>query len=107
MTCTLGDPDGHGEVAAVDARVKRDLGPLATTAGKDGSITVDAGSMAAANDQDRLGWAVAHWAVAVSSPLQVVEVDHMGRRWQRSTGKWTPVDGTPGAAGQVRIVLAP
>jgi hypothetical protein len=106
VTCTLGDPTKAGDPAAVTARITRDLGTLPTAVGADGSITVDATPMATANDADRLGWAVAHWAVAVAAPLEIVEVDHMGARWDRATGLWTTVKGAAGTPGQVRVVLA-
>lgn len=110
VSCTLPEPDGAGDPAAVQARVARDLGALTTSVGADGAVLVDASSMSAdGSDLDRMGWAVAHWAVSVAEPLQVVEVWHAGRSWLRQEGVWSPADATSAAdavVGQVRIVLA-
>ncbi|MCU1430988.1 MAG: hypothetical protein JWP95_93 [Actinotalea sp.] len=106
VTCTLREPDGVGDPAAVTARVHRDFGALTTSVDDAGAVVVDAGSMATGDDAARLGWAVAHWAVAVAQPLQVVQVQHEGTTWDRATGAWGPVEGQAGPPGQVRIVLA-
>lgn len=110
VTCTLPGPDGAGDAAAVQARLVRDLGALPTTVTDDGAVLVDASPMSAdGSDLDRMGWVVAHWAVSVASPLQVVEVSHAGRTWVRDDGAWQPADASAAAdavVGQVRIVLA-
>lgn len=106
VTCTLDDPEGPGDAVAVAARVERDFGPLGTSVDAEGAVLVDASSMATGDDAVRLGWAVAHWAVAVASPLEVVRVEHETTAWDRDTGTWAPSEGAPLAAGQIRIVLA-
>ncbi|NTW38620.1 MAG: hypothetical protein HGA44_01835 [Cellulomonadaceae bacterium] len=106
VTCTLPDADGPGDPAAVVARIDRDLGLVATVA-DDGTVLVDASPMAGAPaDAVRLGWAVAHWAVAVASPLEVVEVSHAGSTWVRSDAEWSSTPDDVLADGQVRITLA-
>ena len=106
LTCTLGDPEGPGDAAAVTERVRRDFGDLPASTADDGSVVVDATPMATGDDGVRLGWAVAHWAVSVAGPLNVAGVEHAGSRWDRATGTWTAVEGAPGVGGQVRILLA-
>ena len=107
LTCTLDDPDAVGDPAAVVARVARDLGPLATSVGTDGVVEIDASSMAAVpQDAERLGWAVAHWTVAVAAPLQIVSVQTADRTWDRAEGAWLRSEGTPVPTGLVRVTVA-
>jgi len=51
---------------------------------------------------------VAHWAVAVAAPLQVVQVSHAGSTWVRADATWSAADTAAPVdpVGQVRIVLA-
>jgi hypothetical protein len=107
ITCTLDEPDGPGDPAAVSARIARDFGALPVVVDEAGVVVVDASGMASGEDADRLGWALAHWAVAVASPLQVVQVQVGAWAWDRAEGTWAPTDGEAAPAGQVRIVLAP
>lgn len=111
VTCTLGDADGPGDVEAVVARAQRDLGIPATVAGS--GVVLDAAPLVAAPEHaERVGWAVAHWAVAVADPLQIVSVTHAGAVWSRDTGTWSTSGPTPSgdaaslAPGQVLVVLA-
>ena len=50
------------------------------------------------------GWALAQWAVARASGLQVVSVETDGRRWERAHGDegWTVAPGSA-AAGTVVV----
>ena len=105
VTCTLPDSDAKGDPALFTARVARDFGALPTSVEADGSILVDATSMATADDADRLGWALAHWAVSVAATLQVIEVEHVGVTWDRAEGAWAASPDAAGPSGQVRIVL--
>ena len=106
ITCTLPGTDGAGDPAVVTARVARDFGALVTSVDPDGSILVDATSMATADDDERLGWAVAHWAVTIAGPLDIIAVEHAGVTWDRAEGEWTRSQDPAGQPGQVRIVLA-
>lgn len=115
VTCTLDDPEAAGDLQAVVARAQRDLGITATPAQPAGSgglgVVLDAAPLVAAPEHaERVGWAVAHWAVAVAQPLQIVSVEHAGSVWSRETGTWSvPTEsptGTTLAAGQVLVVLA-
>ena len=107
ITCTLGEPDGVGDPQGVVARVERDFGGLSTAVTTDGVVQVDATSMAGSpEDGERLGWAVAHWAVSVASPLDITLVQHTDRTWDRGAGAWVRNEGEPVPAGQVRITVA-
>ncbi|HWS58979.1 MAG TPA: hypothetical protein VN257_10595 [Actinotalea sp.] len=108
VTCTLRAPEAPGDPAAVQARAARDLGAVPTSVTDDGAVLVDASQMSGdGSDLERLGWAVAHWAVSVASPLQVTEVSHAGWTWLREDGTWQPAAEEGAApAGQVRISLA-
>ena len=107
ITCTLDEPDAAGDPQSVVARVARDFGGLTAVVDADGVIEVDATSMAGSPaDGDRLGWAVAHWAVSVASPLEITLVQHTDRTWDRSQGEWVRNEGEPVPAGQVRITVA-
>lgn len=111
VTCTLHDPDGAGDPQALADRALRDLGVPATIA--DAGVVLDAAPLVGApEDAERVGWAVAHWAVAVAEPLQIASVTHAGTTWTRGTGTWAPTtadgmpDGVTLTAGQVLVVLA-
>ncbi len=108
VTCHLPDADGAGDPAAVVARAQRDLGITATTAGA--GLLLDAAPLIAEPEHaERVGWAVALWAVTVAEPLEIVEVDHAGQVWSRDTGAWAPAATdapTPPPAGQVLVRLA-
>ncbi|WP_231494794.1 hypothetical protein [Cellulomonas sp. KRMCY2] len=107
ITCTLDEPDAAGDPQSVVARVARDFGGLTTVVDADGVVEVDATSMAGSpEDGERLGWAVAHWAVSVASPLEITRVQHTDRTWDRSEGAWVRNEGEPVPAGQVRITVA-
>jgi hypothetical protein len=106
VTCTLPEPDGAGDPAAVAARVERDLGLTAVPV--EGGVLVDATPLGADPEHaERLGWGVAHWAVAVAEPLRVTSVEHAGRVWDREDG-WgqRPGDDEPLAPGAVLVGLA-
>jgi len=109
VTCTLGDADAAGDPQAVVARAQRDLG-ITATPGEAGVVLDAAPLIAAPEHAERVGWAVAHWAVAVAQPLQVVSVEHAGSVWSRDTGTWStptaPPSGSTLAPGQVLVVLA-
>lgn len=109
VTCTLPDAT-DADVAAVQARVERDLGLTATATGPDAAgattVTVDARGLPGGDAQpERLAWAVAQWAVAVAEPLGLTEVRVGDQAWSRSSGAWAAAASTV-PAGQVELVLA-
>ncbi|MCL3862597.1 hypothetical protein [Actinotalea sp. K2] len=107
VSCTLREPGGPGDPAALLARAERDFGALTGAVGQDGAVLLDHSALAGAQDDvDRLGWAVSQWAVAVASPLEVVEVEHAGQVWTRDSAGWSVSDREGPPTGQVRVVLA-
>jgi hypothetical protein len=110
VTCTLPAAGAPGDPQAVLARLDRDLGLAGVAEGV--TVVVDAAAVPGADqDGDRAGWAVAQWAVAVASTLDVVEVRHAGQVWSREAGTWSPADGATRGAGtadatQVAILVA-
>ena len=57
---------------------------------------------------ERLGWAVAQWAVAVAEPLGLTQVATAGQVWDRTDASWTAATAAyASATGQVRLTLAP
>jgi hypothetical protein len=125
LTCTLAPADEAGTVAAVAARIARDLGELPATsdeadaeAGTPATVLVDASTLAP-DDALRGAWALAQWAVAVADPLAVDAVQVSDQVWRRGTDGWhalgtlatgasddTPVPAPALGAGQVRLTLA-
>lgn len=108
VTCTLDEADGAGDPQAVVDRAARDLGITATAT--EAGVVLDASALVAAPEHaERVGWAVAHWAVTVAAPLEITAVEHAGSVWGRDSGVWSPVP-TEGAAalapGQVLVTLA-
>lgn len=104
VTCTLPDAAAPGDPQAVLARLDRDLGLPGAVEGP--TVTVDPAAVPG-QDPARTGWAVAQWAVATASTLDVVEVRHAGQVWSRDTGVWAPAaeaDGAPATA--VAILVA-
>ncbi|WP_447925961.1 hypothetical protein [Georgenia muralis] len=85
------DPTVPQRLARVAERVERDLGLTATvTAG--GVLAVDATALPGGRDPspDRLGWAVAHWAVATATDTGAEAVVVDGRAWVRADEEgWT------------------
>lgn len=107
VTCTLDQPDGPGDPQAVVDRAARDLG-LAAVVREDGAVVLDATPLGASPEHaERLGWGVAHWAVAVAHPLALTGVEHAGAAWDREDG-WghRPSDAPALAPGQVVLHLA-
>lgn len=107
ITCTLDEPDGPGDPAALTDRALRDLGIPATS--HETGVVLDANPLAPTPaDTERVGQAVAHWAVTVALPMRIVSVEHAGQIWQRESGVWEPTPtGTSGLpAGLVLVVLA-
>lgn len=105
VSCTLPEPEGPGDPALLAARLERDLG-LAVTAAGPGAVEVDARSLGAEADAERMAWIVAQWAVAVASSQEVVAVQHSSTAWQRDSGTWEAAEGDPLPAGTVRVTLA-
>lgn len=119
VTCALDQPAGPSDPAAVTARIVRDLGvtPASATA-DDGTVTlvVDARGLGPADQADRLGWAVAQWAVATAQPLALTAVAVDDRTWTRAAvvrvgdgtvagPAWTTTP-APLENGVVRLTLA-
>ena len=107
VTCTLAPPDGPGDAQALLARAQRDLGIGGTVT--EAGVVLDAATLIASPDQaERVGWSVAHWAVAVAQPLAVTEVRYGTSVWDRAEGTWRVVQDAPTdlAPGQVLVVLA-
>lgn len=107
VTCTLPPADGPGDTQAVLGRLDRDLGVAAVAEGA--AVLVDPGAVPGAEqDAARAGWAVAHWAVASASALDVVEVTYAGQVWTRADGAWAadPEQGDADAPPGVRITVA-
>lgn len=106
VACTLPDAGRPGDPDAVVDRIGRDLG-LAAVVTPDGAVEVDASAMAATQDaRPRVGWAAAHWAVAVAGGLDVAGVQHAGMTWDRGTGAWEQDESAADSPGIVHIVLA-
>src|SRR5690606_19100669 len=96
-----------GDPQAVVDRAARDLG-LAAVVREDGAVVLDATPLGASPEHaERLGWGVAHWAVAVAHPLALTGVEHAGAAWDREDG-WghRPSDAPALAPGQVVLHLA-
>ena len=107
VTCTLAPPDGPGDAQALFARAQRDLGIGGTVT--EAGVVLDAATLIASPDlAERVGWAVAHWAVTVAQPSAVTEVRYSTSVWDRAEGTWTVVPDAPTdlAPGQVLVVLA-
>lgn len=98
--CTLGEPDGTGDVDAVVALLEKDFGIEADPAGR--SVTVRA-------ESDDAAWALASWAVARATDTNAVRVVLGDRHWERSMDEssleWQTVDDGPeGGARNPRAV---
>ncbi|MEE6283095.1 hypothetical protein [Georgenia sunbinii] len=93
LTCRLRpDDDAPDPATAVPERLAQDWG--LTTAAADGVVVVDTTELD--GDGERLGWAVAHWAVATAGVTGAERVAVDGQVWQRADGndaRWAPVDG--------------
>jgi hypothetical protein len=87
LDCTLREPTGTGDAAAVSIAADEVFGPLGGAA--DGTrLTVDA--------TGTLGWAAAQWAVANASALHITSVSYSGLEWARADGGWTSTTTEPG-----------
>ena len=109
VTCTLDAAEGPGDPQGLVDRAQRDLGIPGTPAGA--GVVLDAAPLIADPEHaERVGWAVAHWAVTVAQPFGVDEVHYAGSTWTRESGAWaTSADSDPQgelAPGQVLVVLA-
>ncbi|WP_371744608.1 hypothetical protein [Georgenia sp. TF02-10] len=94
----------------VQDRLARDFVDVTTAVAPGGLLTVDATSLPGGTDAGRLGWAVAHWAVATASETgaSVVAVD--GRAWLRADGDdagWVPLDRAPEAVATAAATAGP
>lgn len=119
VTCTL-DPledtdltDEAGTASALEvvrARILRDFGDLPVTADLGtGSVLVEVAPLAPEPEQEsRVSWAVAQWAVATARATEVDAVLVGDQVWTRATREWTavvdPASHIP--AGAVRLRLA-
>ncbi len=104
VTCSLPDA-GPGDPQAVVDRAARDLPYVPAVVSEDGVVLDAAGLGASAEDEGRLAWALAHWAVAVADPLQVQQVRTATAVWDREADAWLRADLTPGPAVAVSQVL--
>lgn len=105
VTCTLPEADGPGDPEAVVARAGRDLGLTAVVT--EAGLLVDAGPLAGdPGHAVRLGWAVAHWAVAVADSLGITGVQVADSVWDRDVAGWVTGADVPLPDGQVTITLA-
>ncbi len=98
LTCRLDDP-AEGATAATPAQVKADLTAqmgLSTAAAGDGVLTVTA-------PDQRVAWAVGHWAVARAEQYGATSVTVGERTWDRADGDDGWSEGT--ASPTVRITL--
>ncbi|MEN0129977.1 MAG: hypothetical protein AAGC49_11100 [Brevundimonas sp.] len=107
LRCDLHDAEpGTGDPDAVVARVRRDFGKVPTKVATpaDGPVSVTVDAAALGDDAERLGSAVAQWAVATASELGATSVEVSDKRWDREAGTWKTA---PAAlpAGSVRITL--
>lgn len=94
LDCTLREPSAAGDPLAVPIAAEEVFGPLGGTV--DGTrLTLDAA--------DTTGWAVAQWAVANASALQITSVAFSGLEWVRADGGWSS---TTTEAGTVSITVA-
>jgi hypothetical protein len=108
VTCTLRPARTAGSAPQFRARVTRDYGAVPTTTGKDGVLTLDAGSRGSgsAADDARLAWSLAQWSVAVANGSGVDTVATADRTWSRSGSAWEPSGTDRVPAGEVRVTLA-
>ncbi|ROS23083.1 hypothetical protein [Cellulomonas sp. PhB150] len=107
LRCELHDAEpGTGDPDAVVARVKRDFGkvPTKVAAPADGAttVTIDAGALG--DDDARMAWAVAQWAVATAAELGTTSVEVADQRWDRDSTDWSPGT-TDLPVGTVRLAL--
>lgn len=109
VTCSLPDAEA-GDPQEVVARAARDLPYVPAVVTEDGVVLDASGLGASAEDEGRLAWALAHWAVAVADPLRVQQVRTSTAVWDREADAWLRADLTPGptvAVSQVLVVPAP
>ncbi len=115
VTCVVHDL-APGTPEAFLERLGRDLGDVpgeVELADGEGPTTVEieAGALAGARGDgaERLAWAVAQWAVAVSTRLGIVEVTVADQRWVADDATWAAVgdETEPAAPGLVLVELAP
>ena len=108
VTCSLPDAEPGDPQAVVD-RAARDLPYVPAVISPDGVVLDAAGLGASDEDEGRLAWALAHWAVAVAEPLEVQQVRTSTAVWDRDEDAWLRADLTPGptmTTSQVLVVPA-
>jgi hypothetical protein len=98
LNCVLRAPTAAGSADAVAQAARRETGRRGIVAGD--TVTYQLRGEQAT----RLGWSLAHWALARAEALGVTAVSTGGRRWSRedSTDGWQPHDAAP-AEGTVTI----
>ena len=105
LTCRLPMPpegDDDAVATAVVTRLQQDYGVDATV--EEGVVVVDAARLPG-DDEARLAWSVAQWAVATAAVTGATTVEVADQVWERADGnaaQWRPA-GTDLAVGTVRI----
>lgn len=106
LTCTLTAAQVGTEpsTGALTDRLGRDLGLSASPVAA-GVVDVDAATLGAGDQADRLGWAVGQWAVAVAAEVGVTSVQVGDKVWARGQDGWASAT-APIPAGTVQITTA-
>src|SRR5699024_4942912 len=105
LTCRVPMPDDEGPAVAdtVPTRVQEEFGITASAA--DGGVLIDPAMLGEPAAAERLGWAVAQWAVATAGSTGARTVEFAGQVWHRTDGNgsaWRAAEGS-GSGGVVRI----
>ncbi|MDI9883497.1 hypothetical protein QMZ92_03545 [Streptomyces sp. HNM0645] len=114
LTCTAAPSTKPGDPAKVRSELARSFGagvlPAAGGKGRAGApqsseLTVPVVATArGADDAERRGWELAHWAVAKAAELRIAEVSFAGRVWsaEKADEGWRTA-GPDGSAVRIRI----
>ncbi|WP_234042374.1 hypothetical protein [Streptomyces marianii] len=113
LTCTAAPSTKPGDPAKVRSELARSFGagvlPAAGGKGRAGApqsseLTVPVVPTARADDAERRGWELAHWAVAKAAELRIAEVSFAGRVWsaEKADEGWRTA-GPDGSAVRIRV----